>query len=69
LDRKDGIGIEPIESIARHGGHARLSHRRFRRHERAGSPELVVRSVAQLGESFERKSNPLDVGIGRVNEL
>jgi len=39
------------------------------RRERPRSPELVVGRVPEPAKGFERKANPLEVGIGRINEL
>ena len=41
----------------------------LRRHERARSTQLVVGHISQPAKGFEGKANPLEVGIGRINEL
>ena len=68
--RRDARDQTQVRQAARPPiGVGQCRDRNSRRHERARSSELVVGYVAQLGESFERKSNALEVRISRIDEL
>jgi hypothetical protein len=64
-----GIGLDCVELCDGRFGVAQGRSGNPRRHERARSPKLVIGDVAEPTKGFERKANPLEVGIGRINEL